>query len=336
MKTSDIEKFGENCISQQTFEIELSEYSGKVYFVPFAPSKNNPDFYMQIIQDNEVLTNIHAYVPDTLLKENFSSLDAVSFYDVNYDGNTDIILVKTYGTTTFAAFYYGFDVDAADYERHFIPQEQLSKNISSQIKHLSVSEICNFLSDGKKNGSFTNYQEAYKAVSRLYELENATEKEKKYNLIYIDDDDIPELVAGVNGYYISLYTYRDGTVYRLMDHTAYRTHGNDGYQYSSRKNSLRYRSTSYAGAVEGFTYMAISNQHSIDTVAQIETYYFDDINRNRILDENEENSVGHYSISYIDGKKSTNEECESFNTDKYTYIEPSMDFEALQSLLKID
>ncbi len=34
------EKFGENCISEQTFEVELSEYGGKVYFVPLATADN--------------------------------------------------------------------------------------------------------------------------------------------------------------------------------------------------------------------------------------------------------------------------------------------------------
>ena len=43
-------------------------------------------------------------------------------------------------------------------------------------------------------------------------------EEKGYNLIYFNDDDIPELVVGVNGYYTSLYTYSDGKVYTLMDH----------------------------------------------------------------------------------------------------------------------
>ena len=84
--------FGENCIGEQTFEVELSEYSGKVYFVPFAPSQSNPDFSMQIIQNGEVLTKIHSYVPDELKGETFSSLDAVSFYDVNYDDQTDILM----------------------------------------------------------------------------------------------------------------------------------------------------------------------------------------------------------------------------------------------------
>ena len=209
--TEDLEKrFGGNCIIEQTFEVELSEYNGKVYFVPFAPSEDHQDLHIQIIQDSKTLADIPSYVPDELAEEKFSSLDAVTFYDINYDGSTDILLIETYGSTSFAAVYYGFDADAEDYERQFISQEQLSENITKQAKPLSIPEIRSFLSNGKKNGEFSSYQEAYETVSRLCELEDTAEK--GYNLIYFDANDIPELVAGVNGYYTSLYTYNNGTV----------------------------------------------------------------------------------------------------------------------------
>ena len=131
--TEDLEKrFGENCIIEQTFEVELSEYNGKVYFVPFAPSEGHQDLHIQIIQDSKTLADIPSYVPDELAEEKFSSLDAVTFYDINYDGSTDILLIETYGSTSFAAVYYGFDADAEDYERQFISQEQLSENITKQ------------------------------------------------------------------------------------------------------------------------------------------------------------------------------------------------------------
>lgn len=46
------EKFGENCISEQTFEVELSEYGGKVYFVPFAPEKETQEFRILFSKKN--------------------------------------------------------------------------------------------------------------------------------------------------------------------------------------------------------------------------------------------------------------------------------------------
>jgi len=321
---------GESCITEQTFEVELSQYNGKVYFVPFAPSEEHQDFHIQIIQDNKVLADIPSYVPDGLAGEKFSSLDAVTFYDINYDGNTDILLIETYGSTSFAVVYYGFDAGAEDYEQ-FISQEQLSENITNQVEPLSIPEIRSFLSNGKRNGEFSSYQEAYEMVSRLHELEDT--EEKRYNLIYFDDNDIPELVVGVDGYHTSLYTYNNGKIYTLMDHWPYGAMGNAGYEYSPQKNSLRNYNNDFAGAILYTTYMAVSNEYSMDIVAQIETYNFDDVNENGIPDENETASIGHYSVSYINGSEATNEECASYDAGNYEYIEAVMSREELKSQL---
>lgn len=324
------EMFGEGCISDQTFEVTLSEYDGKVWFVPFAPSEDNPDFHMQIIQDGEVLTNICAYVPKWLSEEKFQSLDAVSFFDVNYDGNTDIVLITTYDNTSFAGIYYG-DIDAYDHQKSFFFQEKLSENISGQVEPLSVPEIIHFLSDGTRNGEFHDYREAYKAVSRLCDLEDGEEQE--YNLIYFDDDDIPELVAGKNGYYTSLYTYRNGSVYTLMDRWPYGAGGNHGYEYSEGKNSLRNYNTDYAGAILYTTYMAVRDQCTMDVFVQIVTYNFDDVNGNGVPDKDETESMGNYSVSYIDGVEVTPEECAVYDAGGYKDLEVNMSLEDLEAKL---
>lgn len=319
--------FGENCIAEQTFEVELSEYSGSVWFVPYAPEGDGQDFRMQIVQDGQVLNDIAAYVLEALAGESFASLDAVSFFDVDYDNNTDIVLIETYGNTSFAAVYSGFDPDAEDYDRSFIPQKQLSETVSAQAEQLTVSGIREFLARGKKNGEFADFREAYQAVSRLCELEN--EENMKYNLIYFDEDEIPELVTGVDGYYTSLYTYDDGRVYRLMDRWAYGAMGNSGYEYVPGKNSLRNYNTDYAGAILYTTYMTMNGQHVLDMVAQIETYNFDDVNQNGVPDAEEEDSIGRYSVSYMDGKEISDEECASYDRGEYEYIRPILSAEEL-------
>ncbi len=323
--------FGENCISGQTFEVELSAYDGMVYFVPYAPYDDGEDFGIEIIKDGEVLTKIRTYVPDELADEKFSSIDAVSFYDINYDGNTDIVLIETYGDTSFAAVYYGFGENSYDYEKYFDLQEELSEAISSQVKTLTIPEIRSFLADRKKNGEFSDYQEAYRAVSKLCNMESSGEEE--YNLIYFDDDDIPELVAGAEGYYISLYTYKDGTVYTLMNRWAYGAMGNAGYEYCPKMNSLRNYNADYAGAIIYTTYMSAGDRKVMDVVAQIETLNFDDVNRDGVPDENESDSIGYYSVSYIDGREVTDEECASYDVGEYEPIAANMSLEELWSKL---
>ncbi len=319
-------KFGQACIGDQTFQAELSQYDGTVWFVPFAPEQGNPDFRIELIQNGRVLEQLTPFVPERLNKEPFVSLDAVSFYDINFDGNTDILLIETYGNTTFAAVYYGFDRDGEDYERYFALQEQLSEQISSQTGELSVPGIRKALGDTRKNGTFSSYQEAYEAVSRLLD---ACGEGVTYDLLYVDEDEVPELAAGVDGYYVSLYTYSEGNVYMLMDKWPYGAMGNAGYEYAPKKNNLRNYNSDYAGAIVYTTYMAVNKQHELDTEAQIKTVNFDDANQNGILDEEEMGSVGYYGISYLYGEQVSDEEWASYDAGEYEMLQGTMSLEEL-------
>lgn len=173
-----------------------------------------------------------------------------------------------------------------------------------------------------------SYQSAY--IQKATELDDG---KCRFNLIYFDDDDIPELVAGEDGYYTSLYTYSDGEIYTLMEHWVYGAMGNAGYEYVPKKNSLRNYNSDYAGAIRYTTYMAISESHSMDIVAQIETFNFDDVNENGIPDEAESESIGKYKKSYIDGTEISEEEAEKYNAGKYEFISVSMTLEELETAL---
>ncbi len=326
-KTVDMRaEFGEACIGDQTFQAELSQYDGKVWFVPFAPEQGNPDFRIELIQNGNVLEQLTSYVPEGLNGESFVSLDAVSFYDINFDGNTDILLIETYGNTTFAAVYYGFDRDGEDYERHFSLQQHLSEQISGKTGEMSVPGIRKALGDTRKNGTFSSYQQAYEAVSRFLDVCDET---AAYDLIYVDEDEVPELAAGVDGYYASLYTYSQGKVYMLMDRWAYGAMGNAGYEYAPKKNNLRNYNSDYAGAVVYTTYMSVNRQHALDTEAEIKTVNFDDVNGNGILDEEEMGSVGYYGVSYLYGKQASYEECAVYDAGEYEMIRGTMSLEEL-------
>lgn len=326
-RIADIKKmFGENCIAEQTFEVELSEYSGKVWFVPYMPSTDNPNFRMQIVQNGEVLKEIKAYVPAELAGEKFCSLDAVSFFDVNYDDLTDIVLIETYGNTAFAAVYYGNNHGTPS----FLSKDRLSEELSRQVEPLTVPGIRSLLSDGIRNGGFSGYQEAYRAVARWYELkELGYAMEPKYDLIYIDDNEIPELVAGINGYYVSLYSYSDGKVYCLMDDWAYGAFGNMGYEYVPGENSLRNYNTDLAGEILHTTYMTVTQGNVIDVFVQITTHNYFDFNGNGATNENGETSSGSYSVSYIDGKEVSEEEMISYDRGEYEDIEGKMSLDEL-------
>ncbi|MCH5282008.1 MAG: hypothetical protein J1E61_11125 [Lachnospiraceae bacterium] len=333
------EMFGKNCIAEQTFEVELSEYEGKVWFVPFYPSETDESFYFQIIQNGEVLflTNTHnatSCVPEGLLDEGFTSLDAVEFFDVNYDGETDIVLIETYGDTSFAIVYYG-EVSHYDDRVFFYSQEVLSSFITDHVKTLTIPEIQQFLTKGTANGEFTDYREAYRAVCRLelMEKEPTFQKQLLYNLLYVDEDDIPELVIGHRGYFVTMYTYHDGTIYKLMDQWGYGAFGNSGYEYIPKKNLLRNFDQDYAGLVLYTTYMTVNSQYAIETVAVFKDDRLDCVDENGdFVDE----GAAKYSI---DGEEVPEERYDAawkkygHEAGEYKYISPEMDLDTLLSEL---
>lgn len=322
------ELFGADCISEQTFEVQLSEYEQKVYFVPFAPSLENPQFRIQLIQDGQVLKELEPYVPKKLAGESFGSLDAVCFYDLNYDGNTDILLLETYGDTRFAAFYYGdydsyysFTEEGIVEYVYFFVEEELSEQLSGQVSPLTISEIFGFLADGKKNGEFSDYQEAYEAVSRVYDLD----VNMGYNLIYFDEDDIPELVVGVNGYWMSMFTYDAGRVYCLSNVWRYGAFGIPGYEYVPGKNSLR-RYDSDSGANQfHINYWAVGEQHAMEEVAWI---MYD----NYLEDENE--ATGESCTVYVNGEEIPEDEEIDYDVGEYEWIDTTLSREELLEKLK--
>ena len=327
------EMFGENCIGEQTFEVELSEYEGKVWFVPFYPSETDESFYFQIMQNGEILLSINTFnatycVPEELANEEFTSLDAVSFFDVNYDGETDIVMIETYKDTSFAAIYYG-EVSSYDGDVSFYSQKALSYFITDHVQTLTIPKIRQFITEGTVNGEFADYKEAYRAICRLDQMEN--EEPLHYNLIYVDSDDVPELVTGVPGYYISLYTYHDGTIYKLMDQWGYGAFGNVGYDFIPKKNLLSNYNQDYAGLVGYTTFMTINSQYVIESVTELKFDYLD------CVDENGEFIDGMDGIYSVNGEEVSveqyNEAYEKYDYDACIYISPEMDLDTLLSEL---
>lgn len=336
------EMFGEDCIAEQCFEVELNGCEGTVWFVPFAPSKNQSEFRMQIIRDGEILSDITPYVSKKAGGKKFSSLDAVSFWDVNYDGFTDIVTVVTYGDTQSVVVYYGDMFKCEEEYWSFISEEELSENLSAKAdRPMTIAGIRNLLTGGKKNGEFENYAEAYEAVITLSELEGLAASVTKYggeflyDLIYVNEDEIPELASGRTGYFVNLYTYRDGTLYTLMNHWAYGAGGNTGYEYAARKNSMRNYNADQAGAIMNTSYMRINGENEIETPMWIESINYIDSNENGMMDEGEEYGAG---PDYINGKKASPEEVEAvyaaYDMGDYQYIEGRMTVEDVRKALK--
>ena len=63
----------------------------------------------------------------------------------------------------------------------------------------------------------TGWKQAYLAKAEEIEAKYSSHSSIEYDLIYLDDDDIPELVAGSTESWFILYTWKDGKVYELSE-----------------------------------------------------------------------------------------------------------------------
>ena len=158
----------------------------------------------------------------------------------------------------------------------------------------------------------------------------------KYDLVFFDEDDIPELVVTNTGYNTRLYTYDNGkVVYTMKDDTepdeelgwAYGAGGNHGYEFIPRGNTLGNYNADFAGLMLYTAFYKLDEAHNLvnkfDGV--LCECHFDDKNDNGTVDDDEmESYTDDVTAYYVNEKKITADEAKN-------YIVDSGDFEPLEA-----
>lgn len=109
----------------------------------------------------------------------------------------------------------------------------------------------------------------------------------KYDLVYLDDDNIPELVSGPDDCWVSVYTWRDGQLHTMMDEWGYGTWGNYGYEYVEYTGIVWHREAQYAGAIDYSIYDKVDENYDWETLIEYRTDYYVDTNGNGWVDDDD-------------------------------------------------
>ena len=168
-------------------------------------------------------------------------------------------------------------------------------------------------------------------------IELASLTKLKYDLVFFDDNNIPEMVVTDTGHNTRLYTYDAGKVIYAMREDGeesgeeygwvFGAGGNQGYEFVPRANILRNINSDYAGLIRYYAFYKLDeNEHRLvdkfDGV--LCEYHFEDTNENGNVDEDEmENYVEDATAYYVGDKKVTAEEAKN-------YVVVSDDYEFLQ------
>lgn len=192
-------------ISDQCFDVNLRPL-GDVRFVSYEPDADKIPCLDAgfVIEKNKGRHDTDMMLPgwtDDNVRENlkFDSVQAVSFADLEGDGNDDIIVICDYrkleenaetGNYTEARIYNG----SAD--GSFTLNRDLSNAANSALVEKTVKSVKDFLGVGRKVGgkdtsaSAKPWQEMYID----YLQDSSDDDVESFTLIYLDDNDVPELV----------------------------------------------------------------------------------------------------------------------------------------------
>ncbi len=184
----------------------------------------------------------------------------------------------------------------------------------------------------------TDYKKAYAEIVQSFKSD---ESPTSYDLIYVDEDDIPELVVGNPGYWVSLYSFKNDQTYCLMDQWAYGAMGNSGYTYAPKKNVLYNGNADYAGSIYYNSYMSINDGGELATSYWSMDINFDDVNGDEIPSEEElETAEGRtYDTKYYSEiNKDMSEEdikkiIDEYSAFEYEQIEGTQDYNSIMEQL---
>ncbi len=188
---------GGSLIREQTFQVTLQPL-GAVVFASYRPDTSqdpNADVVFSIEKDGAVLQKLPG------LSENnshdsgaFLAVEAVSFLDYNNDGYDDIITICSYrpsggqtDTNLSEIRYY-----SGSQKGTFTFEKQMSENACQALVKIDMAAAKDFIGAGK-GSSLEPWQEAYiDFLTRNYDT--ADQAGYTYAMIYINNDEIPELV----------------------------------------------------------------------------------------------------------------------------------------------
>ena len=189
---------GYRLIKDQTFDVALEPLGG-VTFASYEPdSLQNPlaDVMFEITKEGKNVCLLDGVYEDNIRSnETFNKVEAVSFPDYNSDGFNDIIIICSYSPASGPKTGTGYPevrIYSGKADGSFTLERNLSENTNSALAEKTVQSVLGYLGadKGGTRVSASGWQQAYTGLLQSQD----SGQWQGYNLIYINDDHIPELV----------------------------------------------------------------------------------------------------------------------------------------------
>ena len=247
------------------------------------------------------------YSDDDNASIDFTTIKAVGIFDFSADGADDIVVVAedAAGNEHVGLYEYGIMYDTVGYNYRSEASDWISRYYSDE---LTVPNVKQYLLGDNKQAVYPTWKDAYEQVVRITNLDG----NYIYNLININDDDIPELVVDCYGYYLYIYSYKDGHVVPYDQDFGYGAGGVADYEYAPKKNCIRYWNNDYAGIVCDLHFISIHDDKIVyDYTCQMDNY--DDLDGNGYPSEDE---MTEEALAKAKGKTSYSADDKSLSQDE--------------------
>ena len=212
-KSNEI-RWDDHCDEKLTMDVTLPQYDKPIHVVTYNEDPINAS--VVLVKDGKSIIKGHDNNQLSILKGciffdepmDYYEVCSLDFFDFNADGLKDLAVIQN---SPYGKFFRLLNASPnnGDFSLFAELDEESVSKITSTFSIDSFKTI--LLADngeGKKN----DYKQAYAQITHVYE---SLFDSLKYDLIYADDDDIPELVIE-KGSVISLYTYKNNMPYCLM------------------------------------------------------------------------------------------------------------------------
>lgn len=205
-----------------TKDVELPQFDTPIHVVTY--NKEPYNACMALVKDGKSLieyqesNQINLLWQTTFMDEPMEYTEVLDydFFDYNADGLKDLAVIQN---SDYGKYLRLFSASPDDFH---VFAELDEEDISKFAPAFTLDSIKSVLLKDGNEEKKSDYKEAYKQIIHVYHtLYNFGELDHdifdlKYDLIYADDDDIPELV--IERYSsVSLYTYKNGVPICLMD-----------------------------------------------------------------------------------------------------------------------
>lgn len=224
-------------------------------------------YSIALIQDNQVIDWIYLEDDYDDSFEKVTEINEIAAIDYNMDGISDLAITGRSED--------GYYVQLLNWQEgyngngFFSSDWNLSRYVVENLDEPTADDILDYFTGGCSETGYSDYKQAYYFTALNYFASAGSSlgvHGATFDLIYFNDDDTPELVAGVDGYYVSVYQFIDGYVYPIIDSWPYGAGGNAGYEYYPRSGVIENFDQDGAGAEFYETYWKLNEDtHSMES-----------------------------------------------------------------------